>query len=244
MARPVSISSRRTFNASIKLRTASVSVAAAAVMTFLKLWTGLQSGSIGMLSEAAHSGLDLVASLIILASITISDRPADEDHAYGHGKMENLAAFTETLFMVASVLWILGEALERILGHAPPLNLSIWPFAVLLLSMAVDFVRSRALGRVARQTKSQALEADALHFSMDIWSSLAVIGGLLAGVASQHWHLRWLHFGDPLAAVDHYSQGLLATGSPNSRYPYRRCSPRHSRPRSRVPATAARQHRS
>ena len=201
MARPVSISSRRTFNASIKRRTAVISVTAAAVMTFLKLWTGVQSGSIGMLSEAAHSGLDLVASLIILASVTISDRPADEDHAYGHGKMENLAAFTETLLMVASVLWILGEALERILGHAQPLNLSIWPFAVLVLSMAVDFVRSRALGRVARETKSQALEADALHFSMDIWSSLAVIGGLLAGAASQHWHLSWLRFGDPLAAV-------------------------------------------
>ncbi len=201
MARPFSISSHRTFDASIKLRTASISVAAAAVMTFLKLWAGVQSGSIGMLSEAAHSGLDLVASIIILGSITISDRPADEDHAYGHGKMENLAAFTETLFMVASVLWILGEALERILGHAPPLHLSIWPFAVLLLSVAVDFVRSRALGRVARQTRSQALEADALHFSMDIWSSLAVIGGLLACAASQHWHLHWLRFGDPLAAV-------------------------------------------
>ena len=154
-----------------------------------------------MLSEAAHSGLDLVASLIILASVTISDRPADEAHAYGHGKMENLAAFTETLLMIASVLWILAEALERVLRPATPLHVTIWPFAVLLLSMAVDFMRSRALGRVARQTMSQALEADALHFSMDIWSSLAVIGGLLAGAASQHWHLKWLHFGDPIAAV-------------------------------------------
>jgi cation diffusion facilitator family transporter len=201
MARPVSISSRRTFDPTIKRRTATLSVTAAALMTALKLWTGIVSGSIGMLSEGAHSGLDLVASLIILASVTISDRPADEAHAYGHGKMENLAAFTETLLMVASVLWILAEALERILRHAPPLNLSVWPFAVLLLSMAVDFVRSRALGRVAQQTKSQALEADALHFSMDIWSSLAVIGGLLACAASQRWHLHWLRFGDPLAAI-------------------------------------------
>src|SRR5665213_966492 len=176
MARPVSIASRRTFDSTIKKRTASISVMAAAVMTFLKLWTGLQSGSIGMLSEAAHSGLDLVASLIILASVTISDRPADEAHAYGHGKMENLAAFTETLLMIASVLWILAEALERVLRPATPLHVTIWPFAVLLLSMAVNFMRSRALGRVARQTMSQALEADALHFSMDIWSSLAVIG--------------------------------------------------------------------
>jgi cation diffusion facilitator family transporter len=201
MARPISISARKASDTSVKARTVAVSLLAAAVITFLKLWAGLASGSIGMLSEAAHSGLDLVASVIILASVTISDRPADEAHSYGHGKMENLAAFTETLLMVASVLWIVVEAVERILGHATLLRLSIWPFAVLMLSMSVDFMRSRALGRVARQTKSQALEADALHFSMDIWSSLAVIGGLLAGVASQHWHLNWLRLGDPLAAV-------------------------------------------
>lgn len=201
MARPISIPTRKTSDTAVKTRTVAVSLLAAAIITFLKLWAGLVSGSIGMLSEAAHSGLDLVASLIILASVTVADRPADEAHTYGHGKMENLAAFTETLLMVASVLWIAAEAIERIAGHAAPLRLSIWPFAVLLLSMIVDFVRSRALGRVARQTRSQALEADALHFSMDIWSSLAVIGGLLAGAASEHWHLPWLRFGDPLAAV-------------------------------------------
>jgi cation diffusion facilitator family transporter len=201
MARPVSITGRKASDASAKKRTAAISVLAAAVMSFLKLWTGLQSGSIGMLSEAMHSGLDLIASTLILASVTVSDRPADESHTYGHGKIENLAAFTETLLMIASVLWILWEAFERIVGHAPPLKLSIWPFAVLLLSMAVDLLRSRALGRVARQTRSQALEADALHFSMDIWSSLAVIGGLLAGLAAQRLHMYWLHLGDPLAAV-------------------------------------------
>ncbi len=202
MARSAPNSGRMASGATAKKRTVAISLLVAALMAFLKLWTGLASGSIGMLSEAAHSGLDLVASCIILASVMISDRPADEAHTYGHGKMENLAAFTETLLMVASVLWIVAR------GHradpratTAPLRLSIWPFAVLLLSMAVDYFRSRALGRVARQTQSQALEADALHFSMDIWSSLAVIGGLLAGAASQHWHLRWLSFGDPLAAV-------------------------------------------
>lgn len=186
---------------SAKRRTAAISVLAASLMVALKLWAGIASDSIGMLSEAVHSGLDLMASILILASVTISDRPADEDHAYGHGKMENLAAFTETLLMVASVLWILWEAAERIFGHAQPLRLSIWPFAVLLLSMGVDFLRSRALGRVARETQSQALEADALHFSMDIWSSLAVIAGLLASFAAQRWNLHWLRFGDPLAAI-------------------------------------------
>jgi cation diffusion facilitator family transporter len=201
MARPISISAHQASGTSAKKRTVAISLLAAAIMSFLKLWAGLVSGSIGMLSEAVHSGLDLVASIITLASVTISDRPADEAHAYGHGKMENLAAFTETLLMIASVLWILTEAIERVIGHAAPLRLSIWPFVVLLLSMAVDFVRSRELGRVARQTQSQALEADALNYSMDIWSSVAVIGGLLTGAASQHWHLRWLRLGDPLAAV-------------------------------------------
>jgi len=201
MARSSSISVQRASDPSAKKRTAALSVVAATMMVLLKLWSGIVSGSIGMMSEAVHSGLDLVASIIILASVTVSDRPADESHAYGHGKVENLAAFTETLLMIASVLWILLEATDRILGHAPPLHLSVWPFAVLLLSMAVDFLRSRALGRVARQTQSQALEADALHFSMDIWSSLAVIGGLLAGFAAQYWHLHWLRLGDPLAAI-------------------------------------------
>jgi cation diffusion facilitator family transporter len=201
MARSLSNQTRGVVHRSAKRRTAALSVLAAAVMAFLKLWAGIASGSIGMLSEAAHSGLDLVASIIILASVTVSDRPADEAHAYGHGKIENLAAFTETLLMVGSVVWILAEAVQRIVRHTPRLRLSIWPFVVLLLSMAVDFGRSRTLGRVARETRSQALEADALHFSMDIWSSLAVIGGLFAGAASQRWHLPWLRFGDPLAAV-------------------------------------------
>jgi cation diffusion facilitator family transporter len=201
MARSNYIASRVALDASAKKQAATISVLAASMMVALKLWTGLQTGSIGVLSEAVHSGLDLVASILILASVSVSDRPADDTHAYGHGKVENLAAFTETLLMIASVLWILTEAAERILGHAVLLKLSIWPFAVLLLSMAVDLMRSRALGRVARQTHSQALEADALHFSMDIWSSLAVIGGLLAGFAAQRWHLAWLRFGDPLAAL-------------------------------------------
>lgn len=201
MARPVSISVRTFSGAAAKKRSAAVSVLAAAIVAVLKLLTGLSSGSIGMLSEAAHSGLDLVASIITLTSVMISDRPADEAHAYGHGKVENLAAFTETLLMIASVLWILIEAFERILRHAIHLRLSIWPFAVLALSMGVDFLRSRALGRVALQTRSQALQADALHFSMDIWASLAVICGLLASLAAQKLHIDWLRFGDPAAAV-------------------------------------------
>lgn len=188
-------------NRARKRRVVGLSLLAAAIMAALKLWAGLASGSLGVLSDAVHTGLDLVASVIVLASITVSDRPADETHAYGHGKMENLAAFTETLLMIAAMIWIVAEAIGRMVGEASPLRISIWPFLVLVLSMVVDTVRSRALYRVAHDTRSQAVEADALNFSMDVWSSFAVLCGLLAGAASEHWSILWLHFGDPLAAL-------------------------------------------
>lgn len=201
MPRSAAIIAPGSSHVAAKKRTVAISLLAAAVITGLKLWTGLVSGSLGMLSEAAHSGLDLLASLLILISVTVSDRPADEAHSYGHGKMENLAAFTETLLMLLSVVWILVEAGERLMRHHAPLRLSIWPFAVLILSIGVDFFRSRELARVARLTRSQALEADSVHFGMDIWSSAAVMVGLLAVAASQEWRLPWLRFGDPLAAI-------------------------------------------
>jgi cation diffusion facilitator family transporter len=184
-----------------KLRTALASVLAASGITVLKLITAFSSGSIGMFSEAAHSGLDLVASGITLSSVAISGRPADEDHPYGHDKFENLAAFTETLFMLGSVIWIVTEAVRRIFVEHVVVRTSVWPFAVLLLSMSVDFFRSRALAQTARHTGSAALEADAMHFGMDMWSSLAVMVGLLANYLGVRLHLGWLRLGDPLSAV-------------------------------------------
>ncbi len=186
---------------SLKKRTALVSVLAAFGITILKLLTAFSSGSIGMFSEAAHSALDLVASVITLTSVTVSGRPADEDHPYGHDKIENLAAFTETLLMLGSVVWIVTEAIRRIFMEHYAVRITIWPIAVLLLSMAVDFFRSRALSRTAMDTGSAALEADAMHFGMDMWSSFAVIVGLLANDLGQHLHLAWLRLGDPLSAV-------------------------------------------
>lgn len=184
-----------------KIGTAFVSVLAAAGITILKLLAAIYSGSIGMFSEAAHSGLDLVASAITLTSVTFSDLPADENHPYGHDKIENLAAFTETMLMLGSVVWIVTEAIRRIFLETYAVRISIWPFAVLLLSMAVDFFRSRALGRVATKTGSPALEADAMHFGMDMWSSFAVLIGLLANYLGVHFHLAWLRLGDPLSAI-------------------------------------------
>jgi cation diffusion facilitator family transporter len=184
-------------------RTAALtSFLAASGITLLKLLTGLLTGSLGMLSEAAHSAIDLVASLMTFASVQYSDRPADAEHAFGHGKVENLSAVVETSLMIASCLWIAIEAVLRIL-HPDRLTLhfSIWPFVVLLLSIIVDAGRSAALHRVAKTHRSEALEADAVHFGTDIWSSAAVIAGLLCSFAGQRWDVHSLRYADPIAAL-------------------------------------------
>jgi cation diffusion facilitator family transporter len=153
-----------------KRSAAIFSVIAAAVVTLLKLITGLLTGSLGMLSEAAHSGIDLVASAITLFSVHVSDRPADEDHNYGHGKVESLSAFVETFIMLGSCIWIVSEAVSRIIFHHHlTLQASFWPFVVLAISIMVDFTRSRALGRIAREHRSEALAADSVHFGTDMW---------------------------------------------------------------------------
>ena len=188
-----------------KRETAMRSVLAASAITLLKLITGIATGSLGMMSEAAHSGIDLLASTMTLFSLRLSDKPADEDHSYGHGRVESLSAFAETVFMLASSLWIITEALKRIVRyrHGAPLDLVIspWPVLVLVLSIAVDWTRSRQLRRVAQAANSQALEAEAVHFGTDIWSSLAVLMGLGAAYVGERFHLRGLEVADPLAAL-------------------------------------------
>src|SRR5882757_3556297 len=185
-----------------KRSAALFSVLAALGVTLLKLLTGLLTGSLGMLSEAAHSGIDLIAAGITLFSVHVSDRPADADHTYGHGKIESLSAAVEAVLMLASCVWIFTEAIRRIVFRERlTLNLSIWPFIVLLLAITVDFTRSRKLHRIAAETKSEALEADAIHFRTDIWSSLAVLLGLAATYSGQHWHIPQLELADPIAAI-------------------------------------------
>ncbi len=188
----------------LKRETALRSVLAAAAITLLKIITGVATGSLGMLSEAAHSGIDLIASTLTLLSLRVADRPADEDHTYGHGRIESLSAFVETLFMLGSCVWIIYEALERLVRYrrGEPLTLTVspWPVLVLLLSIAVDWARSRSLRRVAQQAHSQALEAEALHFGTDIWSSIAVLLGLCAAYVGQRFGVRSLELADPFAA--------------------------------------------
>jgi len=185
-----------------KQKAAALSVLAAACITVLKLVAGLLTGSLGMLSEAAHSGIDLVAAAITLFSVRAADRPADDDHSYGHGKIESLAAFVETTLMLASSVWIIDEAVHRIRFHNQlALPISVWPFAVLMVSIGVDFTRSRSLGKIAAETQSDALAADATHFATDIWSSLAVLLGLVATALGERLHLPQLELADPIAAL-------------------------------------------
>lgn len=180
---------------------ALMSMLAACGMTALKLIAGLLTGSLGMLSDAAHSGLDLLGTALTLISVRISDKPADEDHPYGHARVETLSAFTETFLMGASCVWIVVEAIIRIFVAPVTVRPSIWPFAVLALSITVDLSRSHALKHVAEASGSQALEADALHFASDIWSSVAVAVGLAASYSGQHFGIPWLRYADPLAAL-------------------------------------------
>jgi cation diffusion facilitator family transporter len=184
-------------------RSAAVfSVLAATLVTALKLAAGLVTGSLGLLSEAAHSGIDLIASAITLFSVEVSDRPADADHNYGHGKVESLSAFVETVIMLASCVWLVTTAIQRIVFHQHlALRPALWPFAVLLLSIAVDFIRSRSLARVAREHRSDALAADSIHFATDMWASFAVLVGLAATYAGERLSIRWLEYADPIAAI-------------------------------------------
>jgi cation diffusion facilitator family transporter len=185
-----------------KRSAAQASMFAALGITLLKLLTGVLTGSLGMLSEAAHSFIDLIASGITLLTVRVADRPADEEHNYGHGKLENLSAAFETVLMVASCLWIARASIHRIVHHTHlDLRWSVWPFAVLLLSIAVDYTRSRTLHRVAQQQRSDALEADAIHFGTDIWSSAAVFFGLLTAFAGARLHVSALEYADPIAAL-------------------------------------------
>jgi cation diffusion facilitator family transporter len=185
-----------------KRSAALFSVVAAGLVTLLKLAAGLLTGSLGMLSESAHSAIDLIAAAITLFSVQVSDRPADDDHNYGHGKIESLSAFVETFIMLASCVWLVSEAIRRIVYHHHlALTFSFWPFAVLLLSIVVDYTRSRTLGRIARTHRSEALAADAVHFATDMWSSLAVMVGLGAAFAGERFGIAWLEYADPLAAI-------------------------------------------
>jgi len=162
-----------------KNRVALISVLAAIFLTGFKLIVGILTGSLGILSEALHSALDLVAAVITYFSVRVSDKPADKQHNYGHGKVENLSALIETLLLLVTCVWIIYEALNRIISGNTHIEVSIWSYIVVVSSIVIDINRSRMLYKAAKKHNSQALEADALHFSTDIWSSAVVLLGLI-----------------------------------------------------------------
>ncbi len=162
-----------------KKRAAANSVLAALALTGMKLVVGLITNSLGILAEAAHSGLDLVAAFVTFLAVRVSDRPADRAHLYGHGKVENFSALFETILLFITCAWIIYEAVQRIFVRHVKITPDVWAFLVVIVSISVDVSRSRMLYRAARKHNSQALEADALHFSTDIWSSAVVLAGLV-----------------------------------------------------------------
>jgi cation diffusion facilitator family transporter len=159
-------------------RTALVSVFAAGGLALLKLVTGLISGSLGLLSEALHSGTDLVAALLTFFAVGVSDRPADRHHAYGHGKAENLAALAEAAFLALLSLVVAYAAIRRF-GDPPELELAWWVFAVIGVVIVVDATRMLLSFRAARRYGSAALQSNAIHFGSDLAGSTAVLVGLL-----------------------------------------------------------------
>jgi cation diffusion facilitator family transporter len=171
-----------------KQKVALSSIVASGGLTLAKGIVGFTTGSLAILSEAAHSLLDLAATVMTYFAVRVSGKPADEEHHYGHGKVESVSALAETalLFLLSGlVVW---EALQRLLGGSGhPVEATVWAYAVILTSIVVDFFRARLLYRVAAETASEALEADALHFGSDMWSSLAVLVGLVAITLGHSW---------------------------------------------------------
>jgi len=170
-----------------KKNAAFLSVIAAVFLTTFKLVVGILTGSLGILSEALHSALDLVAAIVTFFSVRVSDKPADKEHNYGHGKVENLSALIQTILLFVTCLWIIYEAINRLATGNTHIEITVWSYVIVILSIVIDVNRSRMLYRVAKKHNSQALEADALHFATDIWSSAVVLLGLIFASFGIHW---------------------------------------------------------
>src|SRR5258707_2053618 len=180
--------------ATTKTRVAAISIFASAGMAATKFVVGVAIGSLALISEALHSSVDLVATVITWLVVRVSDQPADEEHHYGHGKIESLSALGVIALLYVLAGGIVVQAWSHLRDGAPPPTISAVPFVVLLVDIAVNFWRAHALHRTARDTRSQALEADALHFASDVFGSSAVIIGLVLSGFGYAW-------GDAAAAI-------------------------------------------
>ncbi len=180
---------------------ALASVGSAILLVLLKVFLAIVTHSLGILSEALHSILDLVAAVITYLSVRVADKPADAEHLYGHGKFESFSAFVETGLLLLTALYIIWEAFQRLIFNTVHIYPSIEAIAILFLAMLIDIIRSRGLRRIAAKYPSEALEADALHFSTDVWSTLAVIVGITAAWIGMRLHIPWLSKFDAVAAL-------------------------------------------
>jgi cation diffusion facilitator family transporter len=177
-----------------KVKIARLSIISNTFLIIIKLIVGLMSGSVSIISEAIHSSMDLLAAIIAFFSVKISDTPADKEHPYGHGKYENISGVVEAILIVIAAFWIIIEAVKKIFDKQPIESIGIG-FLVMFVSAGVNFVVSRRLYKVAKETESIALEADALHLKTDVYTSAGVGVGLL---------LIWitdLRFLDPIVAI-------------------------------------------
>ena len=178
------------------------SVISAVGLTVFKIIVGIATNSLGILAEAAHSALDLMAAVMTFFAVRVADKPADKGHPFGHGKVENISALFETLLLLATSGWIIYEAIHRLAAPGTHVEVSIWSFIVMGTSIIIDVSRSRMLYAAAKKHNSQALEADALHFSTDIWSSSVVILGLILVLVARWFpSLAILEKGDAVAAL-------------------------------------------
>jgi len=184
-----------------KKRAALLSIGSAAVLLCLKTFLVIRTDSLGILSEALHSGLDLVAAVITFLSVRVSDQPADERHPYGHGKFENFSAFIETGLLILTAVYIVYEAFHRLFFRSVHIQPSVTAILILLVALSIDMTRARTLNVVAKRYSSEALEADALHFSTDVWSTIVVILGVALVWAGNVWNLPWLAYADSLAGL-------------------------------------------
>jgi cation diffusion facilitator family transporter len=196
-----------------KQSVALTSVLAAFGLTTIKLVAAVLTGSLGILAEAAHSGLDLVGAIITYIAVRIASRPADHTHLYGHGKIENLSALFEAGLLVVTCLWIGYEAVMRLIHGSAEVEVTWWSFAVIAVSIGVDISRSRMLRKTATKHHSQALEADAIHFETDIWSSTVVLAGLgIVAIGHAYPALTWMQNADAIAALFVAAIILTVTG--------------------------------
>jgi len=178
-----------------KVKIARLSILSNSLLIIMKLVVGLMSGSVSIISEAIHSSMDLVAAVIAFFSVSVSDTPPDSRHPYGHGKVENISGVIEAILIFVAAIWIILEAVRKILGEEIVLE-SLWlGSVVMVISAIVNIIVSRKLYKVARETKSVALEADALHLKTDVYTSAGVAVGLGLILITD---IKWL---DPVVAI-------------------------------------------